>query len=143
MLKPVLKVLIILIFPLFSTGTISAQPIGACGPVDYYHTKILDSENHLDSWHKDKNGPFDYIINLSAEWWKKAHDVKGYPTWCTASELDRHYKQFNGAVPGSACSMAIITCLKYYIYSGDSAYLNMAKRTGNYIIQHDLTPSYI
>lgn len=136
-----LKLLFFIIYLfLFTAADLSAQPIGACGPIDYYHPKILDAEKHLDSWHKDKNGSFDFIINLAAEWWKKAPDVNGYPAWCTASELDRNYKQFNGAVPGSTCSMAIIACLKYYIYSDDSAYLNMAILTGDYLIQHDLTP---
>lgn len=131
----------IVITILVLTESVSAQPIGACGPVDYYHAKVLDDNKRLDSWHKDKNGPFEYIVNLSAEWWKKAPDVNGWPSWCTAAELDRHYKQSNGAVPGSTCSFAILACLKYYVYSGDSAYLNMARRTGDYIIQRDLTPS--
>jgi hypothetical protein len=122
-------------------GNVSAQPIGACGPVDYYHEKVLDASKRLDSWHKDANGPFEYIVNLSAEWWKKVPDVNGWPSWCTAAELNRHYKQSNGAVPGSTCSFAILACLKYYVYSGDSVYLNMARRTGDYIIQRDLTPS--
>jgi hypothetical protein len=141
MSRIILKGVAVIFLTLVSTGSIPAQNIGACGPVDYFHTKILDVDKHLDSWHKDNNGPFEYIINLSATWWKNAPDVNGWPAWCTASELDRHYKQFNGAVPGSTCSMAIITCLKYYIYSGDSAYLNMARRTGDYIIQRDLTPA--
>jgi hypothetical protein len=132
---------ITLITVLLLTGNLWAQPIGACGPVDYYHTKILDANKRLDSWHKDNNGPFEYIVNLSAEWWKKAPDVKGWPSWCTAAELTRQYQQANGAVPGSTCSFAILACLKFYVYSGDSAYLNMARRTGDYIIQHDLTPS--
>ena len=36
--------------------------------------------------------------------------------------------------------MAIISCLKYYVYTGDTSYLNMAKTTGNYLVQQDLTP---
>lgn len=124
-----------------SAGNVSGQPIGACGPVDYYHAKALDANKRLDSWHKDKNGPFEYIVNLSGEWWKKVPDVNGWPSWCTAAELDRQYKQANGAVPGTTCSFAILACLKYYVYSGDSTYLNMARRTGDYIVQRDLTPS--
>lgn len=130
-----------LIFFCFSVSPVlKAQTIGSCGPVDYYHSQVLDNKGYLDSWHTDENGPFHYILNLSANWWKKAPYVKKWPAWCTAAEMDRQYKQFNGAVPGSTCSFAIIACLKYYNYSGDKDFLNMAQKTGDYIVHQDLTP---
>ncbi len=111
------------------------------GPLDYYHAKVLDNNNHLDSWYKDKDGPFEFILNLSADYWKNAPDVNGWPIWCTAALLEKPYIQGAGAIPGSACSFAIITCLRYYVYTGDTSFLYMAKRTGNYILMQDLTPS--
>jgi hypothetical protein len=109
--------------------------------VDYYHPKVMDVNNHLDSWYKDENGPFEHILNLSSNWWKNAPDVNGWPIWCTAALVDKEYNQGAGAIPGSACSFAIIACLRYYVYTGDTSFLNMAKRTGYYIIKQDLTPS--
>ena len=71
--KSMLKLMIVgICSAVFLTSNLYAQPIGACGPVDYYHAKILDADQHLDSWHKDKNGPLEYIVNLAAEWWGKA-----------------------------------------------------------------------
>lgn len=131
-----------LILNLQFADIILAQQIGSCGPVDYYHTKVLDKDNHLDSWHKDNNGSFEYALNLCADWWKGAPESKGWPRWCTAAVLDKQYNQYNGAIPGTACAFGIIACLKYYAYSGDTAFRNMAIRTGNYIIQQDLTPSF-
>jgi hypothetical protein len=118
-----------------------AQNIGGCGPVDYYYAKVLNEKGQLDSWHKDQDGPFHSLIQLSADWWKKAPEVCNWPIWCTAAEVDRTYQSFNGAIPGSACSFAILTCLKYYTYTGDPAFLNMAIQTGDYIITCDLTPA--
>ncbi len=135
------KLLLLFISTLFLFMSSSYEDRHACGPVDYYHVKVLNKNTRLDSWLKDKNGPFDSIVKLSASWWKNAPQVNGWPAWCTAAQLDRHYRQSGGAVPGSACSFVILACLKYYTYSGDSAYLNMAKKTGDYILHQDLTPS--
>ena len=131
---------VLIIVSIFTYNTSSAQ-IGNCGPVDYNHMKILDDNLYLDSWSKDINGPFESIIKLSASWWKAVPYVNGWPSWCTASILDNHYKQSNGAIPGSVCAFAIISCLKYYYYTGDTTFLNLAKKTGDYIIEQDLTPS--
>lgn len=120
---------------------ISGQEEKGFGSVDYYHPKVMDVNNHLDSWHNDENGPFEFILNLSADWWKKAPDKNGWPIWCTAALVDQAYNQGAGAIPGSACSFAIMSCLKYYVYTGDTSFLCLAKRTGNYIIKQDLTPS--
>jgi hypothetical protein len=120
---------------------ISGQEEKGLFSVDYYHSKVMDVNSHLDSWYKDENGPFEFILNLSADWWKKAPDINGWPIWCTAALVDKEYNQGAGAIPGSACSFAIMACLKYYIYTGDTSFLYMAKRTGNYIIKQDLTPS--
>jgi hypothetical protein len=120
---------------------LSGQMGKGFGYVDYYHTKVIDIDNHLDSWHKDENGPFEFILNLSADWWKKAPNVNGWPIWCTSAIVDKDYRQGAGAIPGSACSFAIMACLKYYVYKGDTSFLGMAQRTGNYIIKQDLTPS--
>jgi hypothetical protein len=109
------------------------------GSVDYYHAKVMDPENHLDSWHKDANGPFEYIIGLNAGWWKNAPYVNGWPIWCTAAEVTPLYEQSTGAIPGSACYFAIMACLRYYWYTGDPAFLTLAENTGKYIVEHDLT----
>lgn len=119
---------------------LSAQDESSFGSVDYYHAKVMDTDNHLDSWYKDENGPFEYVLNLSANWWKNAPDVEGWPIWCTAALVDKEYIQGAGAIPGSACSFAIIACLRYYVFTGDTSFLFMAKRTGDYIIKQDLTP---
>lgn len=111
------------------------------GSVDYYHPKIVDKDNHLDSWHKDENGPFEFILNLSASWWKNAPEVNGWPIWCTAALVDDKYLQGAGAIPGSACSFAIMACLRYYVHTGDTSFLRFAIRTGEYIILQTLTPS--
>lgn len=118
-----------------------AQEGKGFGSVDYYHAKVMDANNHLDTWYKDKNGPFELILNLSADWWKKAPEIKGWPTWCTAAILDNTYKQEAGAIPGSACPFAIMACLRYWVYTGDTSFLYMAKKTGDYIINQTLTPS--
>lgn len=109
--------------------------------VDYYHSKVMDDNGHLDSWHRDENGPFEFILNLSAEWWKNPPDVNGWPIWCTAALVDTAYIQNSGAIPGSACSSAIIACLRYYVFTGDTSYLLMARRTGDYVVRQDLTSS--
>ncbi len=119
----------------------SAQYVDSFGSVDYYHAKVMDSENHLDSWHKDDNGPFEYIIGLNAEWWENAPFVAGFPIWCTAAEVTPVYGQSTGAIPGSACYFAIMACLRYYVYTGDTSFLSLAVRTGNFIVEHDLTSS--
>lgn len=134
------KLVIVTVIFFFFSNAVFAQ-IGNCGTVDYYHSKVLDGDMHLDSWHKDSNGPFEYIINSSALWWKDSPHINGWPCWCTASIIDRKYNQSNGALPGSVGAYVIISCLKYYIYTGDTTYLNMARETGNFIILHDLTPS--
>jgi uncharacterized protein YjdB len=119
--------------------SLSAQYVDSFGSVDYYHTKIMDADNYLDSWHKDENGPFEYIIGLNAGWWKNAPFVEGFPIWCTAAEVTPEYEQSTGAIPGSACYFAIMACLKYYVYTGDTAFLSLAIKTGKYIVEHDLT----
>lgn len=120
---------------------LSAQEGKGFGSVDYYHVKVLDVNNHLDTWYKDKNGPFEFILNLSADWWKKAPEKNGWPTWCTAAILDNTYRQGAGAIPGSTCPFAIMACLRLWVYTGDSSFLYMAKKTGDYIIKQTLTPS--
>lgn len=120
---------------------LSGQEKDSIRSVDYYHEKVMDIDNHLDSWYKDENGPFEFILKLSATWWKDSPDVNGWPIWCTAALLDKDYIQGAGAIPGSACSFAIIACLRYYLFTGDTSFLYMAKRTGDYIIKQDLTPS--
>ena len=40
---------------------ISGQEVKGVGSVDYYHAKVMDVNNHLDSWYKDENGPFEFI----------------------------------------------------------------------------------
>jgi hypothetical protein len=112
-----------------------------CGPVDYYHVRVNDRDGHLDSWKKDSNGPFHTIIGMNMEWWKKAPDVNGWPAYCTAAELKKDYEQYNGAVPGTSCSFGITACLKYYYYTGDNNYKDMAIRMGDYIIRQALYPS--
>ena len=136
-----LKIIVLLTTLFFFTNIALFAQIGNCGPVDYYHSKVLDNDMHLDSWYKDSNGPFDHLIDLSATWWKNTPDVNSWPGWCTASILDRQYNQSNGSIPGTVCSDAIISCLKYYVYTGDTDYLNMAKKAGDFIIYQDLTPS--
>lgn len=111
-----------------------------CGNVNYYHSLVFNTSKHLDSWHIDDNGPFEYILQLNANWWKSAPSVNGWPIWCTGAVIDKNYNQSKGAIPGSACFFAIESCLAYYIYTGDSAFLNLAKKTGDYIVERDLTP---
>jgi len=135
------KLILISIVTYVLVLNVSGQDQKGFGPVDYYHAKVMDVNNHLDSWYIDENGPFEFIINLSANWWKNSPDVNGWPIWCTAALVDNEYRQGAGAIPGSACSFAILACLKYYVFTGDTSFLSMARRTGNYIIQHDLTPS--
>jgi hypothetical protein len=137
-----MKVIVLAFFAVTIYVTnLSGQEKDSISSVDYYHEKVMDIDNHLDSWHNDENGPFEFILNLSANWWKNSPDVNGWPIWCTAALLDKQYIQGAGAIPGSACSFAIMACLRYYVYTGDTSFLNMAKRTGDYIIKQDLTPS--
>ena len=124
----------------FAFSQIVARP-DACGPVDYYHTRVNDKDGQLDSWKKDADGPFHTIIGMNMKWWKEAPNVKGWPAYCTAAELKKDYEQFNGATQGSVCSYGIIACLKYYNYTGDITYKDMAIRMGDYIIQQALYPS--
>lgn len=113
----------------------------ACGPVDYYHVRINDRDGHLDSWKNDENGPFHTIIGMNMNWWKKTPEVNGWPAYCTAAELKKNYEQYNGAVPGTTCSFGITSCLKYYYYTGDRTFKDMAIRMGDYIIQQALYPA--
>jgi len=117
-----------------------SEQIGTCGPVDYYYPKVLDSEMHLDSRHKDTNESFEYILGLLADLGKNSPEINGRPVRCTASVLDMQYNQSNGALTGSVCTDAIISCLKYYVYTGDTSFLKMAGKAGNFIIYQDLTP---
>lgn len=38
--------------------------------------------------------------------------INRWPIWCTAALVDKEYNQGAGAIPGSACSFAIIACLR-------------------------------
>ena len=111
------------------------------GIVSTYHPAQCNSSGILIPWHIDTAGPFDYIVGIEAGWWLNAPNVNGWPAYLTSAELDPNYAQGNGAVPGSAISMAIEAYLKYYAYTGNVAYLNMVKTMGDYILQQDLTPA--
>jgi chitodextrinase len=81
-------------------------------------------------------------MGLQANWWLNAPTVNGWPTYLTAAMLDRNYNQLDGgAVPGSTASMAIEAYLKYFAYTGDARYLQMAKTIGTYVVQQALTPA--
>lgn len=140
-LRILITISILLLFPIFNCNKVYSQIVN-CGKVDYCHLRVFDQDFHLESWYKDSNGPFEHIVKMSAEWWKSVPKVNGWPSWCTSSIIDRQYNQSNGAIPGSVCSFAILSCLKYYYYTGDTAFLNMSIETGEYIINQDLTPSY-
>jgi hypothetical protein len=131
----------LIVFALMALSLNKAYNQEGFGRIDYYHSKVLDNNNHLDSWYKDENGPFEYIVGLSADWWKNTPEVEGWPIWCTAAEVDRSYVQSCGAIPGSACYFAIMACLKYYVHTGDTIYRKLAIKTGDYIVQQALTPS--
>ena len=66
------KLFLILFSTLFLFNSGFLEDRRACGPVDYFHAKVPDKDQHLDSWLKDSNGPFEHIINLTASWWKNA-----------------------------------------------------------------------
>ncbi len=128
-----------IVFSSVNLGTVSVYSIG---PVSYYHAVIKDADGHLESWNIDTDGPFHTIINSAITWWKNVPTVNGWPSYCTAAELTRSYAQYNnGAVPACTCADGILACLKYYNYSGDISYKNMAITMGNYMMQCASYPS--
>ncbi len=136
-----LLIILLILLPFVSpAGAQVSQRKDACGPVDYYHQRINDRNGDLDSWKKDAEGPFHTIVGLNMRWWKNTPDVHGWPAYCTAAELKKDYGQYNGAVPMSTCPFGINACLKYYNYTGDTAFRTMAVRMGDYIVNQALYP---
>ncbi len=133
-----LRAIAVLVFTLLTNGVAHAQ---YNADVAHYHTPIYNSFGKLVPWHIDENGPFDYIMDIEAKWWLKAPKKNGWPIYLTASKLTRTYEQSNGAVPGSACPLAIMAYLKYYSFTGNKAYLDMVKTIGDYLIRQCMTPS--
>jgi uncharacterized protein YjdB len=116
--------------------------VSAIGPVSFYHPVVKDANGHLESWKIDSDGSFNTIVGMAMNWWKNVPLVNGWPAYCTAAELTRTYSQYdNGAVPACTTSDAILACLKYYNYTGDISYKNMAITMGNYMLQRATYPS--
>lgn len=108
--------------------------------LSHFHAPQYDG-GKLISWHIDAAGPFDYIMDIEAKWWSRSPLVNGWPAYITAAELTRDYIQANGATLGATNAMGIVAYLRYFAYTGDTTYLDMARSMGDFIVQRDLTPA--
>ncbi len=141
-LQSVLSVIALLALMLVFGPDGNAQ-VTPCGNdlVNNYHLAQCNAAGKLIPWNIDDAGPFDYIMSLQARWWLNAPNVNGWPTYLTAAEIERNYSASDGAIPATTATLGIEAYLKYYAYTGNTAYLNMVVTMADYLVQQALTPS--
>ena len=135
------KLLLSCIALMLAVPELAADEVNVCKPVDTYHRRVNQTNGKLESWLKDSDGPFQTILGYLMGWWRKCPDVQGWPSYMTACNFDMSYKPQNyGSNQASIMAEGVTSCLKYYYYTGEVRYRDMAVRMGDFIVQRDLTP---
>jgi hypothetical protein len=109
--------------------------------LDHYHAPIFDDRGRLLPWLQDEHGPFHSLLGRLTDWWLSVPRAGQWPLWCTAAKLRRNFEQVGGAVPASACAMAINAFLRYYEYTGEERHREVARTAGEYLVRQALTPA--